>query len=199
VTVSADMTNLLNFRKQLKKADKPYSVTDFIMKAVALALKKFPTVNSTTDGRTIRWHRRVHLGMAVAMQEGVVVPVIRDADSISLDELHARSADLVQKTRNDNLLPDEMTGSTFTISNMGMLEVDHFTAIINPGESAILAVSSIRETPVARKGQIVIRSIMAMTVSSDHRLVDGALAARFVNQVKSQLEDIKLWKSMTLS
>lgn len=99
VSVSADMTDLLNFRKELKKAGKFYSVTDFIMKSAALALKKFPAVNSSTDGRTIRWHSRVQLGMAVDVKEGLVVPVIRDADIISLDELHARSASLVQKAR----------------------------------------------------------------------------------------------------
>jgi len=199
VTVSTDMTALLNFRKELKKVGQAYSVTDFIMKATALALAQFPVVNSTTDGQSIRWHSRVHLGMAVDMKEGLVVPVIRDADIISFDELHARSMRLILKARAGKLLPNEMTGSTFTISNMGMLDVDHFTAIINPGESAILAISSIRETPVVRKDRIVIRSIMAMTLSSDHRLVDGAMAARFAHQIKAYLEDIELWKSMTLS
>jgi pyruvate dehydrogenase E2 component (dihydrolipoamide acetyltransferase) len=196
VSVSADVTELVNFRKELKKAGKPYSITDFILKSSALALVQFPEVNSTTDGRTVRWHRRVHLGLAVAVKEGLVVPVIRNADTISLDALHAQCLSLAQKARDGKLLPDEMTGSTFTISNMGMLDVDDFTAIINPGESAILAVASIRETPVVRKGQIVIRALMGLTLSADHRLVDGALAAQFINQVKSQLEDLPLWKNM---
>ncbi len=199
VTLSADMTELLAFRKELKKAGQPYSVTDFIVKSTALALQKHRAVNSTTDGQTVRWHSRVQLGMAVEVPAGLVVPVIRDADTLSLDELHTRVMDLVQKARAGKLLPKEMTGSTFTISNMGMLNVDHFTAIINPGESAILAVASIRETPVVRKDRTLVRSMMAMTLSADHRIVDGAMAARFINQIKDQLEDIASWKNMISS
>ncbi len=196
VTVSVDMTDLLAFRKELKKTGKSYSVTDFILKSCALALLEFPDVNSVTDGRAVRWRRGVHLGLAVSLPEGLVVPVIRDADRLGLDELHARCLDLVQKAREGRLRPDDMTGGTFTLSNMGMLDVDHFTAIINPGESAILAIASIREIPVARKGQVVVRALMNMTLSADHRLVDGAMAARFVNQVKSRIEDLAQWKNM---
>ncbi len=196
VTVSVDMTNLLGLRKELKKAGKPYSITDFLIKSSALALLEFPDVNSVTDGRTVRHRRGAHLGLAVSLPEGLVVPVLRNVDTISFDELHSRCLALVQKARNSKLLPDEMMGSSFTISNMGMLDVDHFTAIINPSESAILAIASIRETPVVRKGQIVIRSMMNMTLSADHRLVDGSMAARFTSRIKSKLEDIALWKSM---
>jgi len=196
VTVAVDMTDLQEWRKILKQADKPFTVTDFILKAVALALVEFPALNSSTDGRTTRWHSRVHLGMAVSIAEGLVVPVIRNAHELSIAELHERAAGFALKARDGKLTPDEMTGSTFTISNMGMLDVEHFTAIINPGESAILAVASTRPTPVVRDGKIEIRAIMKITLSSDHRLVDGACAARFVNRVKSMLEDLELWKSM---
>ncbi|MDD5677532.1 MAG: dihydrolipoamide acetyltransferase family protein [Kiritimatiellae bacterium] len=196
VTVAVDMTDLLEWRKILKKEAKTVSVTDFILKAVALVLVKFPALNSSTDGRAVRWHSRVHLGMAVSIAEGLVVPVIRNAHDLSIAELHERAAGLAIKARDGKLTPDEMTGSTFTVSNMGMLDVDHFTAIINPGESAILAVASTRPTPVVRDGKIEIRSMMNITLSSDHRLVDGACAARFVNRVKSMLEDLELWKSM---
>ena len=200
VTVAIDMTDLLEFRKNLKKEGKPYSVTDFILKACAMALAEFPAVNSTIDGKngkSVRWHAKVHLGLAVDVKEGLVVPVIRNADAISFAELHEQAAALVAKARAGKLSPNEMTGSTFTISNMGMLNVDNFTAIINPGESAILAIASIFETPVAIKGEIKIRSIMKATVSSDHRLVDGALAAKFINRIKNLLEDIPQWTSMT--
>ncbi|MFH1477581.1 MAG: dihydrolipoamide acetyltransferase family protein [Verrucomicrobiota bacterium] len=196
VTVAVDMTDLLEWRKILKKAGKPFSVNDFILKAVALALVEFPALNSSTDGRTTRWHSGVHLGLAVSIAEGLVVPVIRNAHDLSIAELHERAASLALKARDGKLTPDEMTGSTFTVSNMGMLNVDHFTAIINPGESAILAVASIRSMPVVRGGKIEIRAMMNITLSSDHRLVDGACAARFVNRVKNMLEDLELWKSM---
>ncbi|MDP2990105.1 MAG: dihydrolipoamide acetyltransferase family protein, partial [Kiritimatiellota bacterium] len=185
VTVAVDMTDLLEWRNILKKENKPFTVTDFILKAVALALVECPALNSSTDGRATRWHSRVHLGMAVSIPEGLVVPAIRNAHDLSIAELHERNADLALKARNGKLTPDEMTGSTFTVSNMGMLDVEHFTAIINPGESAILAVASTRPTPVVRDGKIEIRAMMRITLSSDHRLVDGACAARFVNRVKN--------------
>jgi pyruvate dehydrogenase E2 component (dihydrolipoamide acetyltransferase) len=196
VTVAIDMTDLLELRKKLKEENKPYSVTDFILKACATALSEFPAVNSVTDGKTIRWHARVHLGLAVEIKEGLVVPVIRNADTISLAELHERAVALVARARDGKLSPAEMTGSTFTVSNMGMLNIDNFTAIINPGESAILAVASTFPTPVAVKDKIKIRSIMKATLSSDHRLVDGAMAARFINRIKDLLEDVKTWTNM---
>jgi len=196
VTAAIDMTDLLEFRKKLKKENKPYSVTDFILKASANALKDFPDVNSTTDGKSIRWHAHVHLGLAVDVKEGLVVPVIRNADAISFLELHEQVIALVAKARNGKLKPNEMTGSTFTISNMGMLGVENFTAIINPGESAILAIASIFDVPTVVKDEIKIRSIMKATVSSDHRIIDGAMAARFINRIKDQLEDVKIWTNM---
>mgnify|MGYP001154716433 CR=1 FL=1 len=197
VTVSVDMTNLLSFKKTLKKDKKQYSVTDFLLKAVALALVEFPAVNSTTDGTTIRWHSRIHLGVGVAVKDGLVVPVIRNCQKLSLLNLHQNSLDLVSRARNGKLVPDEMHGSTFTISNMGMLDVENFTAIINPGESAILAVSSILKKPVVINNTILIRSMMKITLSSDHRAVDGAMAAKFVNRIKTLLEDIEPWKNLT--
>ncbi len=197
VTTSVDMTELLALRKELKKQGRPYSLTDFILKAVALALVRHPAVNSSTNGRAVRWHSRVHLGMAVAIKEGLVVPVIRNADEITLAELHETARDLALKARDSKLAPDEMAGSTFTVSNMGMLNVENFTAIINPGESAILAISSTREEPVVIKNEIKIRSMMKMTLSSDHRIIDGAMAAGFINTVKKLIEDIEQWKSLT--
>jgi pyruvate dehydrogenase E2 component (dihydrolipoamide acetyltransferase) len=139
----------------------------------------------------------VHLGVAVSLEQGLVVPVVRNADELTLAELNARSKELADKARTGKLAPDEMTGSTFTISNMGMLDVENFTAIINPGESAILAVSSTLKKPVVRDDKVVVRSIMKMTLSSDHRIIDGAMAARFVNAVKQKLEDPELWKLLT--
>lgn len=196
VTVSVDVTDLMAFREELKKKDISCSVTNFIIKALALALKEFPALNSTTDGKTVRWHSHIHIGMAVGIKDGLVVPVIRNADEINLKELQNQTASLASKAHEGKLAPDEMKNSTFTISNMGMLNVENFTAIINPGESAVLAVSSSMESPVVIKKQIVVRSIMKMTLSSDHRIVDGATAVLFINRIKSIIEDIELWKSM---
>jgi pyruvate dehydrogenase E2 component (dihydrolipoamide acetyltransferase) len=139
----------------------------------------------------------VHLGIAVSLEQGLVVPVIRNADDLTIAELNAKAKELAEKARGGKLAPDEMTGSTFTISNMGMLDVENFTAIINTGEAAILAVSSTMKKAVVRDDKIVVRSMMKITLSSDHRIVDGAMAAKFANAIKQKLEDIELWKRLT--
>jgi len=193
VTVSVDVTELSAWRERLRQQGRNYSITDFIVRAAALALSEFPDVNSTTDGRSVQWHCHIHIVRAVSLDNGLVVPVIRDARDLGVEEIHERAGELIAKARAGKLTPDEMAGSTFTISNMGMLDVENFTAIINPGESAILAVSSARPEPVVRNGQVVVRTMMKMTLSSDHRLIDGALAARFINAIKTRLEDIALW------
>jgi pyruvate dehydrogenase E2 component (dihydrolipoamide acetyltransferase) len=164
------------------------------VKAAALALEQFPLVNSTSDGESIRWHSNIDLGLAVALDQGLVVPVVRRANELTVAEIHARAQDLTAKARAGQLTPAEMTGSTFTISNLGMMDVENFTAIINPGESAILAVSSSAKQPVVKNDQVVIRTMMKMTLSSDHRLIDGALAARFLNSIRKTLEEISLWQ-----
>jgi len=197
VTVEVDMTEALAHRSRLNGAGARYTVTDFIAQASVLALKEFPTVNSATDGKTVRWHARVHLGIAVNLDQGLVVPVVRDSDEMTMAELSARARQIVDKARAGGLAPDEMSGSTFTISNMGMLDVENFTAIINPGESAILAVSSTIRKPVVRGDEVVARPVLKLTLSSDHRLIDGATAARFINSIKNKLEDNGLWSALT--
>ena len=189
VTVAVDASRLLMLRAELKAAGTSLTVTDFIVFAVAQTLAEFPDVNSRTDGALVWPRRRVHVGLAVALPDGLVVPVIRDADRLSLDGLHTRAAELAEGARNGTLSPDDMTGSTFTISNLGMFGVDEFCAIINPGESAILAVSSVVPTPVAVGDGIGIRQMMKLTLTADHRLVDGELAARFLNAVRRRLQD----------
>jgi pyruvate dehydrogenase E2 component (dihydrolipoamide acetyltransferase) len=197
VTVDVDMTDLVALRGELKKNGAGYTVTDFIAEAAVLSLKEFPALNSSTDGKSTRWSSQVNLGLAVSLDVGLVVPVVFNADELSMAELSARAKELSVKARSGKLAPDEMSGSTFTISNLGMMDVENFTAIINLGEAAIMAVSSIIETPVVRNGDVVVRSMMKMTVSSDHRLIDGAMAARFINAIKKKLEDVELWKSLT--
>jgi pyruvate dehydrogenase E2 component (dihydrolipoamide acetyltransferase) len=198
VTVEVDMSDLVKFRADLKAKGAPFTVTDFISEAVILTLKEFPDVNSSTDGKTVRWNSKVHLGLAVSLEQGLVVPVIRNADDLTIAELNLRAKELVEKARAGKLAPDEMTGSTFTISNMGMLDVENFTAIINTGEAGILAVSSTVKKAVVRDDKIVARSIMKITLSADHRIVDGAMAAKFANAIKQKLEDIELWKRLTV-
>ena len=197
VTVEVDMGGALAHRARLNAAGARFTVTDFVAQASVLALKEFPTVNSSTDGKAVRWHSRVHLGVAVNLEQGLVVPVIRDAGEMTLAELSQRAKALFDKARAGGLAPDEMSGSTFSISNMGMLDVENFTAIINPGESAILAVSSTVKKPVVRDDAIVVRPIMKLTLSSDHRQIDGATAAHFVNSIKTKLEDDALWSALT--
>ena len=199
VTIAVDMTKLVALRAELKASGTALTVTDFIVSAVAQSLVEFPTVNSRTDGVSVWPRRRVDLGLAVSLPDGLVVPVIRDADHRSLTELHARAAELAEAARNGTLAPDDMTGSTFTISNLGMFGVDEFCAIINPGESAILAVSSAIPTPIVVGDGIGIRQIMKLTLTADHRLVDGELAARFLNAVRRRLEDAAAFRGDILN
>jgi pyruvate dehydrogenase E2 component (dihydrolipoamide acetyltransferase) len=196
-TVSVDMTGLVAYRNELKAAGAPYTITDFISQSVVLSLLEFPAVNSSTDGKTTRWHVHVNLGLAVSIPGGLVVPVIHNAGPLTLLEISAASKRLADKARAGKLTPDEMTGGTFTISNMGMLNVENFSAIINPGEGAILAVASTLPQPVVRDDKVVIRQIMKITLSADHRLIDGAQGAQFINAVKAKLEDMQLWKRLT--
>jgi pyruvate dehydrogenase E2 component (dihydrolipoamide acetyltransferase) len=191
VTVSVDVTRLMAHRTELKAAGVDLTVTDFVLAAAAQTLVEFPDVNSRTDGASVYPRRRVHLGLAVALPAGLVVPVIRDADRLTVAEIHDRAAALGAAARDGKLTVDEMTGSTFTVSNLGMFGVDEFSAIINPGEAAILAVASALRQPVAIGDALAVRWMMKLTLSSDHRLVDGEMAARFLNALRRRLEDAR--------
>ena len=196
VTVSIDMTDLMAKRKQLKEDDINLSVNVFIVKAAAMTLKEFPYVNSMVKGNAVIRKSKVNVGVAVSVENGLVVPVVNNTDRKALDEIQAEVAELAEKARTNKLTPDEMKGGTFTISNMGMMNVESFGAIINPGEAAILAVSSCTPQAVVKDGEIAIRNMMKVTLSADHRVVDGAMAAEFVNAFKAKLEDISVWDSM---
>ncbi len=199
VTLSVDMTALMDYRRKLRGAGYPLSLNDFVIKAVAMALGEHPTLNShTDDGTHVRRSTSVNVGFAVSIENGLVVPVLHRADQMELDELHDAVKELADKARAGKLAPAEMTGGTFTVSNMGMLNVENFAAIINPGESGILAVSSVLPTPVAdAERNITVRDMMKVTLSADHRVVDGAEGAAFVNTVRRFLEDLTFWKKMT--
>lgn len=195
VTVSVDATRLLQLRAQINEyaatlaEPVKVSVNDIVVKAVATTLTRMPQVNGSFDGERILYKKRVNVGMAVALEQGLIVPVVRDADKRGLIDLARESRRLAEAARGGKLKPEEMQGGTFTVSNLGMYDVESFTAIINPPESAILAVGSIIPTPVATPDrQVVVQDQMKMTLSSDHRALDGVIAARFLQQLKQLLE-----------
>lgn len=194
-TQKINLEKLLNLRKEINVAqDKKTSVTDFIAKAVVKALQKYPDMNSSLEGEKIIKYRTVNLGIAVASPTGLIVPVIKNAEKMDVIEISKSSAPLFDKARNGKLIPDEYTGGTFTISNLGMFGIENFTAIINPPESGILAVSSTKDEVVVEVDEqgnkhMVIMPIMNITLSVDHRIIDGLLAAQFVGEVKKLLEN----------
>jgi pyruvate dehydrogenase E2 component (dihydrolipoamide acetyltransferase) len=165
------------------------SFNDLIIKACAMALRKHPEVNASWTGEAIRQHHQINVGTAVAIDDGLIVPVIKAADYKTLSQIAEEAGVLIEKARNKKLQPPEFTGNTFTISNLGMMDIDEFTAIINPPDSCILAVGKIAATPVAENGQIVVRQLLKLTLSCDHRVVDGAVGARFLQTLKSYLEN----------
>jgi pyruvate dehydrogenase E2 component (dihydrolipoamide acetyltransferase) len=165
------------------------SVTDLLVRVCALVLRQHPEVNASWGGDAILRHRRVNVGMAVAMDDGLIVPVVHDADTLPLAEIAVRTRDLAARGRSGRLKPDEFSGGTFTISNLGMYGIDHFTAVVNPPEAAILAVGAGTQEPVVRGGEVVVRTLIKLTLTSDHRVLDGATAAAFLRDLKNALEN----------
>ncbi len=195
VTVSVDATRLMQLRAQINEyaatlaQPAKVSVNDIVVKAVATTLTRMPQVNVSFDGERILYKKRVNVGMAVALEQGLIVPVLRDADKRGLLDLARESRRLAEAARAGKLKAEELQGGTFTVSNLGMYDVESFTAIINPPESAILAVGSIIPTPVATPDrQVVVLDQMKLTLSSDHRALDGAIAARFLQALKQLIE-----------
>jgi len=188
--VDVDMDNAIAARKAVNDAgDLKISFNDMVIKATAMALKKHPKVNSSWLGDKIRTNYHVNIGMAVAVEEGLLVPVIRFADTKSMSQIGNEAKELAGKARNKKLQPSEWEGSTFTISNLGMFGIEDFTAIINPPDACILAVGGIRKEPVVKNGAVVPGNRMRLTLSCDHRVVDGALGAAFLQTLKSMLEN----------
>jgi pyruvate dehydrogenase E2 component (dihydrolipoamide acetyltransferase) len=191
LSTDIDMSGVSRLRAERKKQPKDGvpSVNDFILHSCAHALQDFPSLNSSFTEHGIKLHADINLGMAVALEEGLVVPVIRNADRLSLDELAAQSRALVDKAQTKKLFPADYEGGTFTVSNLGMLGVDSFIAIINPPQCAILAVGRVALRVVAEEGMFAIKPLLNATLSADHRVVDGAIGARFLRQVKERLEN----------
>ncbi len=169
--------------------DAKVSFNDIVIKAVAMALRQHPDCNAWWQDDHIRYWNEVHVSMAVAIEEGLITPVIRHADQKSLREIAVEARDLAARARERRLKPEEYTGGTFSVSNLGMLDIDEFTAIINPPEAGILAVGRIVEKPVAHEGAVALRRRMRLTMSCDHRVIDGATGARFLKTLKGMLEN----------
>jgi pyruvate dehydrogenase E2 component (dihydrolipoamide acetyltransferase) len=165
------------------------SFNDMVVKAAAMALRKHPAVNSSWMGDFIRQHHHVHIGVAVAIEEGLIIPVLRFADQKSLGQIAAETKELAGKAKNKKLQPPDWSGNTFTISNLGMMDVEEFTAIINPPDSAIMAVGRIKEVVVKKGEGFGVTNVMKVTLSADHRTLDGAVAAAFLQTFKKLLEN----------
>ncbi|MGW4091587.1 dihydrolipoamide acetyltransferase family protein [Nocardia sp. NPDC004750] len=192
LTNAIDVTDLFDFRAQvnatLAQTGVKVSVNDLLLKAVAVTLRNNPSVNVSFAGDKLLRHRGINLGMAVATPAGLLVPVLRDADRKSVSEIAAESRDKAERARERKLRTDEMSGGTFTISNLGMFGIEHFTAVINPPEAAILAVGAATDELRLDDGRVVTRKILRVTMSADHRAIDGAVAAQFLQQLKNLLE-----------
>ncbi|MGZ3333169.1 MAG: dihydrolipoamide acetyltransferase family protein [Gemmatimonadaceae bacterium] len=191
LTAEYDATRGAELRTQLVEMGEQYKVSfnDIVIKAVALALAEHPEVNAHWLGDKIRHFNRIHVAMAVAVEDGLITPVLFDADRMTLWEISEKARELAKKARERKLLPEEYTGATFTVSNLGMFGIDQFTAIINPPEAGILAIGGVEERPVVIDGQLEIRQRMRVTMSCDHRTVDGATGAKFLQTVKRYIEN----------
>ena len=190
LTMEINMDKAVEARKSINEISPvKISYNDMVIKAVAAALRQHPDVNVSWLGDKIRRNHHIHVGVAVAVKDGLVVPVVRFADNKGLSHIAAEVKDLAQKAADKKLQPADWEGSTFTISNLGMFGIEEFTAIINPPDACILAVGGIKETPVVKNGQIVPGNVMKVTLSCDHRAVDGAVGAAFLKTLKGLLEE----------
>jgi pyruvate dehydrogenase E2 component (dihydrolipoamide acetyltransferase) len=192
LTAQVDMERVAEARESLNAAagdQGKVSFNDIILKAVATALQQHPECNAWWQDDHIRYWHTVDIGMAVAIEDGLITPVIRAAQAKSLREIAAESRDLATRARERKLKPEEYTGSTFSVSNLGMFDIEHFTAIINPPEAGILAVGSIAQVPAVVNGQVQVRRQMRMTMSCDHRVIDGATGAKFMKTLTLLLEN----------
>ena len=191
LTAEFDATRAAELRAQLLEMGDEYKVSfnDIVIKAVALALAEHPEVNAHWLNDKIRHFNRIHVAMAVAVEDGFITPVLFDADRMTLWEISAKARELAAKARERKLLPEEYTGSTFSVSNLGMFGIDQFTAIINPPEAGILAIGGVEEKPVVIDGALEVRQRMRVTMSCDHRVIDGATGAKFLQTVKRYIEN----------
>ncbi|RMH21530.1 MAG: 2-oxo acid dehydrogenase subunit E2 [Gemmatimonadetes bacterium] len=193
LTIDVDMTRALEARERinamLAAEGRKVSVNDMIVRATAAALARHPECNAHWMGEAIRRFRRVHIGVAVAVDDGLITPVVRDAHLKGVTRIGAEIRELAARAREKRLKPEEYTGATFSISNLGMFGIHEFTAVINPPEAGILAIGGVEDTPVIEDGDLVVRPRMRVTMSCDHRVIDGAQGARFLQTLKAMLEE----------
>jgi pyruvate dehydrogenase E2 component (dihydrolipoamide acetyltransferase) len=190
LTIEVDMDNAKESRAQINSLpDTKVSFNDMVLKACAMALRKHPQVNTSWNGDTTKYHQHIHMGVAVAVDEGLVVPVVKHCDLLGLTQIGSAVKDLAGKARNKKIAPSEMEGSTFTVSNLGMFGILEFTSIINQPNSAILSVGAIVEKPVVKNGEIVVGNTMKLTLACDHRTVDGAVGAQFLQTLRYFVEN----------
>jgi len=191
ITAEIDAGRLMALRQEwnaLQPEGHKASVNDFVVKAAALALRQFPNLNASLEGQEIVRHGQVNVGVAVALEEGLLTVVCRDADRKSIRLISDEVREMIARARQGKVRPDDIQGSTFSVSNLGMFDIDHFIAIVNPPEAAILAIGSVRQEPVVEKGQVVIGQRMKVTLSADHRVTDGAEGARWLQVLRGCLE-----------
>lgn len=191
VTIEIDAGPLMDLRKQfnaLLSEDEKLSINDFIVKAAALNLQRFPALNVSLDGDQLVRHAQVNVGVAVALEDGLLTVVVHDADQKAIRQIGSESRIMIERARAGRVRPEDIEGSTFTVSNMGMFDVDHFIAIVNPPEAAIMAVGSVQQVPVVEDGKLAIGRRMKVTLSADHRITDGAEAARWLQSFAQMLE-----------
>ncbi len=192
VTMEIDMEESVRLKKSLEATeifDESITYNDIVIKACSLALGRYPRMNASFENDGIRIHPSINIGMAVAVEDGLIVPVIKECQQLTLPEIARAAHRLVAKAAQGGFTADELSGATFSISNMGMLGIEHFSAVIVPPQAAILAVSAIKERPVVRNGQLAVGTTMMLTVSCDHRIVDGVVAGRFLQEMKRFLEN----------
>lgn len=191
LTTEIEMDKASEIRRSINEIDPELkvSINDLIIKVAAVSLIQHPQVNASFQEKAVRYYERADIGVAVAIEDGLITPVIRGAERKSLGEIAAEVKELAERARSRKLMPDEYTGATFSISNLGMMGIDEFTAVINPPEAAILAVGSMTPKPVVRNGEVVVRQLMRVTMSCDHRVIDGATGARFLQTFKKILEN----------
>ena len=190
LTMEINMDKAIEARKSMNEISPvKISFNDIVLKATAAALRQHPKVNSSWLGDKIRINHHIHVGVAVAVEEGLLVPVVRFADNKSLAHISAEVKELAKKAINKQLQPQDWEGNTFTISNLGMFGIEEFTAIINPPDACIMAIGGIKQTPIVKDEQMVIGNVMKVTLSCDHRVVDGAVGSSFLQTLKQLLED----------
>lgn len=192
VTAEIDMTEAARLKDALAKSEvfsTPITYTHLVLKATALALRHHPRLNASYQDGAIELKGEINLGMAVAVEDGLMLPILRRADELPLADLAVEAHRLVEHARRGRFASEDVSGGTFTVSNMGMLDLEEFAAVINPPQAAILAVGAVKERAVARDGAIVARRTMRVTVSCDHRIIDGVVAGRFLEELKRLLEN----------